>query len=200
MDQAKNGVPPEVGAAARNTSMERVASLFAQGRSDQEISVETGLKLSTVRVYRCKLRLTRFPARAGCKNVGCKKDPFWRNLDHVRTQMIIHMVKQNASLTEIAMQLSKSEVRAGHILKKLKEVHGAEIFDPGEQWLPTQRAVDALKNGADIIHRLCGPEARPVELSAVDQMKEAARYIKVVNRELKEWVRKRKVYGKKQSP
>ncbi|OGZ68427.1 MAG: hypothetical protein A3D44_00600 [Candidatus Staskawiczbacteria bacterium RIFCSPHIGHO2_02_FULL_42_22] len=103
----------------------QIIALCESGYSDSEIMEKLALPFGTIRLIIEKLlRQGRIKPRQR----GSKKSAFWRKLEDSRTQTIIIMIKERATLQEIADHFGFTRQRASQIIGCIKEMHGTTIL------------------------------------------------------------------------
>lgn len=151
MDEANNGVPPEVGAA---TLEEKVLALRNQGCRNHEIADK--LQIPYAKVSYIAHRLIASGRIQPITN-------FWRDLSNERTQLIIAMAKDKTTLEQIGETLGGfTREYARVVIKRMKRVHGEEIFKPERQTLTPTNAAHILHTTLSVFKNLCEQAGIPL--------------------------------------
>lgn len=151
---------PPVSGVEQKDAVER---LRRQGRSNKEIAEDLEISANMVAEL-----ISQLIKEGRTEDRRRRPKASWHDIADERTQTIITMLEQHATLSEIAAVIGvTTKERVRQLIQSIRNKHGNGVFRPAQRvWNPNQ-AAKKLKVSPSLIVELCRSGQIPVEKPAV---------------------------------
>lgn len=113
-------------------------------------------KILKVKEYQvANARALLIATRRTKKFSGSAKSGFWRDLNHEKTQLVISMVKQRATLEQIGFALKTTREHVRQTINRITKCHGSHIFEAEVCFYGLAQVSEMVGVSRQVIRNLC---------------------------------------------